>query len=134
VDFVTDAHALLWHLYWPRRLGAAARSAFAGADEGRARIHIPALVVAECLMVAEKGRLPGATLAHLLPLLEELEGSDNYRLIELVPATVLASHRFARIADIFDRLIVTEAVLRGLPLLTKDPLIHDSGLVRAIWT
>jgi PIN domain nuclease of toxin-antitoxin system len=133
VDFLADAHAFLWQLYWPRRLGAAARRAFRATEEGNSRIHLPAHVLAECLMVVQKGRLPGATLADLLPHLEALSHSRNYSLLSLQPSTVLASHRYAAIPDIFDRLTVTEGALRGLPVITRDPVIRDSGLVPTLW-
>jgi len=133
VDHITDAHALLWHLYWPQRLGGAAQRVFADADAGQARIHVPAVVVAEAVMVAQKGRLPGASLEHLLPHLRAMAESDNYPLLPLLPETVIASHVYTTIPDIFDRLIVTEAIARGLPLITRDPVIRQSGLASTIW-
>jgi PIN domain nuclease of toxin-antitoxin system len=37
------------------------------------------------------------------------------------------------IPDIFDRLIVTEAVLLDVPVITRDPVIRDSELVPTVW-
>lgn len=59
--------------------------------------------------------------------------SDNYLLNPLLPRTVLQSLSLASIPDIFDRLIGTEALVRGLPLLSRDPNLRDSGLVATIW-
>ncbi|PON14190.1 hypothetical protein C2W62_30405 [Candidatus Entotheonella serta] len=59
VEYLTDAPALLWHLYRPQRLGEQARQVFADADAGQACIHVPAVVAAEVLMVVQKGRLRG---------------------------------------------------------------------------
>ena len=132
-ELVTDTHALLWHLYLPSRLGAAARAAFAETDAGRNRIYIPALVVAESLMVVQKGRLEGVELETLVAHLGAAFRSDNYVLSDLEARMVLDSHPFAVIPDIFDRLIVVEAVSRGLSLLTRDPVIRDSGLVPTVW-
>jgi PIN domain nuclease of toxin-antitoxin system len=133
VNYVTDAHALLWHLYWPPRLGRAAQQVFSDADAGKACIHVPAVVVAEVVMVVQKGRLPGASLDHLLPHLRAMAESHNYPLSSLLPETVIASHVYTSIPDIFDRLIVAEAISRGLPLLTRDPVIVQSGLVSTVW-
>ena len=36
-------------------------------------------------------------------------------------------------ADPFDRLFVAEAIVLGVPLITKDGIITDSGVVRVIW-
>lgn len=132
-ELVADTHAFLWHLYLPARLGAAAREAFAETDAGRTRIYIPALVVAESLMVVQKGRLAGVQLETLVAHLSAALHSDNYVLPDLEAKMVLDSHPFVVIPDIFDRLIVVEAVARGLPLLTRDPVIRGSGLVPTVW-
>jgi len=36
-------------------------------------------------------------------------------------------------ADPLDRLIVTKAIVLGVPLITKDGSITDSGVVRVVW-
>jgi PIN domain nuclease of toxin-antitoxin system len=120
-------------LYWPQRLGSAAQQVFSDADAGQVCIHVPAVVVAEAIMVVQKGRLPGASLDHLLPHLRAMAASDNYPLLPLLPETVIASHQYTIIPDIFDRLIVTEAILRDVPLVTRDPVIRQSGLISTIW-
>jgi PIN domain nuclease of toxin-antitoxin system len=132
-EYVTDTHALVWSMYAPSRLGKAALSAFAAADAGSARIYVPAVVLAETIMVVERGRLPGVTPAHLLPRLSAMHTSDNYPLASLLPAVVLASHTLTLIPDIFDRLIVAEALHRGIPLLSKDEVIQRAALVTTVW-
>lgn len=132
-EYVTDTHALVWSMYAPSRLGSAAQQAVAATDAGAARIHVPAVVVAETIMVVERGRLSGITLAHLLPRLEAMRTSDNYRLESLLPEVVLASHALTAIPDIFDRLIVAEAIHRGTPLISKDTVIRRSALVTTVW-
>ncbi|WP_437594216.1 type II toxin-antitoxin system VapC family toxin [Sorangium sp. So ce1000] len=132
-EYVTDTHALVWSMYAPSRLGNAAQQAIAATDAGAARIHVPAVVVAETLMVVERGRLSGITLAHLLPRLEAMRTSDNYRLAPLLPDVVLASHTLTAIPDIFDRLIVAEALHRGTPLISKDTVIRRSALGTTVW-
>lgn len=89
MNYLTDAHALLWHLYWSQRLGSAAQRVFLDADTGQVCIYVPAVVVAEAIMVVQKGRLPGASLDHLLPHLRAMAASDNYPLSPLFPETVM---------------------------------------------
>jgi PIN domain nuclease of toxin-antitoxin system len=132
-EYVVDTHALVWSMYDPARLGRAAAAVFTEVDAGRARLHVPVVVVAEVLMVVERGRLPGVATAHILPQLEAMRTSDNYNLVPLLPDVVIGSHTLNAIPDIFDRLIVAEALTRGLPLISKDRVIRGSGLVATIW-
>jgi PIN domain nuclease of toxin-antitoxin system len=46
---------------------------------------------------------------------------------------VIASHTLTAISDIFDRLIVADTRRLGVPLLSRDTTIRDSGLVTTIW-
>lgn len=133
MNYISDAHALLWHLYWPQRLGKAAQQVFSDVDAGQAIICIPAVVVAEVIMVVQKGRLSGASLDHLIPYLHSMNRSKNYPLTPLLPKIVIASHEHTIIPDIFDRLIVTEAILKDLPVITRDQTIRESGIVSTIW-
>ncbi|MFO1350947.1 MAG: hypothetical protein U1F68_09850 [Gammaproteobacteria bacterium] len=121
-------HTLLWHLYWPQHLGGAAQHIFADAEAGKACIHVPTVVVAEALMVAQKGCLPGVSLDRLLRHLRAMADSDNYPLSPLLPEAVIASHAYTIIPDIFDRLVVTEAIACNIPVLTRDPVIQQAGL------
>lgn len=61
-EYVADTHALLWHFHSPERLGTAAREAMAEVDEGASLAWIPAVVMAEAIMVAERRRIAGLTV------------------------------------------------------------------------
>ncbi len=52
--YVIDTHALIWYLRGSDRLGAAARAAFDDVTSGRAHMVVPAIVLAELVMLAEK--------------------------------------------------------------------------------
>lgn len=132
-EYVADTHALLWHFHAPERLGAAAREAMAEVDEGVSLAWIPAVVMAEAIMVAERGRIAGLTVDNLLTQFELFRDAENYRLSSLTPEVVLASHQLSMVRDIFDRLIVAEARERGLPLLTRDSIIRESQIVTTLW-
>jgi PIN domain nuclease of toxin-antitoxin system len=133
MDCVTDAHTLLWHLFLPRRLGPGARSALLAADSGASQIYVPAVVIAEMIMVIQRGRLPGVAIPQLLAELNALQAKTNYTLLPLLPETVINSHTLTAIPDIFDRLVVAEALRLGLPLITRDATIAGTGLVRMVW-
>jgi len=131
--YATDAHALVWHLAVPQRLAAGARAAFAEADDGASTIHVPAMALAECLMVAEKQCIPGFSIASFLRIVERVRFASNYRLGTLSPEIILGSAQLLAIPEVFDRLIVAEALALGVPLITKDQSIRDSGIIPTVW-
>lgn len=133
MEYVVDAHALLWYLFNQRRLGVAARAALLDGDSGTARIYLPAIVIAEMIMVVQRGRLPGISIPQLLVQLDMIQARTNYVPLALLPETVIASHILTTIPDIFDRLVVAEARRLDLPLITRDTTIGASGLVRVVW-
>jgi PIN domain nuclease of toxin-antitoxin system len=131
--YVVDTHALLWYLARPSRVGAGARRALERAEEGEAHVTVPALVVAEMLMVAQKGRIPGFTTAEFDMAMGALRDNGAYELSNLTPERVLLSRSLTAIPDIFDRLIVAEALALGVPVLTADPVIGATGYVPVLW-
>lgn len=133
MDYVADTHAMVWYLCAPSRLGNAALTVLSDAVTGNARIYLPAVVVAEMIMVIEKRRIPGITMSQLEIELELMHSSASYEFLSLFPETVIQSRTLTAIPDIFDRLIVAEAVRLGLPLITGDSVIHAAGLVTVVW-
>lgn len=49
-------------------------------DKGASLAWIPAVVMAEAIMVAERGRIAGLTVDALVSQLEALRDAENYRL------------------------------------------------------
>ncbi len=132
-EYVADAHVVVWYLFASNRLGKAARSALLDAEAGKAKIYIPAVAIAEMIMVVEKKRLPGAAMAPLITYLNWMQSQSRYDLLLLHPDVVLSSHTLTVIPEIFDRLIVAEALRLGLPLITSDSVIRASGVVNVVW-
>ncbi len=132
-EYVTDTHPLLWNLFTPKLLGRAAFAAFRAVDRGQAKLYVPAIVVSEMVMVIEKGRIPNTTMQDLLDEISLLELSPLHELLPLLHTTALASRTLTALPDIFDRLIVIEALRLGLPLITRDTVIRASGLVNVVW-
>jgi len=50
-----------------------------------------------------------------------------------VDAAILAPSLALPHADPFDRIIVATAKTLGIPLITRDANIADSGLVKVVW-
>jgi PIN domain nuclease of toxin-antitoxin system len=131
--YVCDTHALIWRLLDDRRLGSAAGAAFDSADAGTATIHIPAVVLAEMLMVAEKQRVAGWTRSEVELLVDAVSGASNYVLTELTPSLVLRSAELTIVPDIFDRLIATEAIVSGGTLISRDPVFASCNGLITTW-
>lgn len=130
---VADTQSLLWFFYDSKRLSPRARAAFREAESEGGRIFVPAVVVAEAIMVVQKGRLAGVSLEHFVAQLEAMPMSSNYELCPLLPGTVLDSLALRAIPDIFDRLIGAEAMVRGLPLVSSDPVFRELTQLKVVW-
>jgi len=133
MEYVADANAVAWHLFARQRLGKSAQTVFDDAEAGRSKIFIPAVALAEVIMVVEKRRLPGATMYQLEIDFALMRQSASYEFLPLFPDQVFASRTLTAIPEIFDRLIVAEALRLGLPLITSDSLIRASGVVNVVW-
>ena len=128
----TDTHALVYHLIGQsRRLGRRARAVFDRAERGRDTILIPFTALEEVMLLTEVGKI------HLpMPLRDLLISfmqADNFDLGVNDAQVLLEAAALTGIKDPYDRLIVSQARVAGLPLLTGDEEIQDSGLVRVVW-
>lgn len=130
--FVVDTHALIWFAAdLPRKLGRRARAAFQAFEAGAAVLHVPAPVVLETWFLARAGRIQLET--SLGRWWEEIAG-PSLVLEPLTAEDVLAAAGLAwHHKDVYDRLIVAAALRLGLPLITADSVIEESGLVSTVW-
>ena len=92
---------------------------------------IPFTALEEVLLLSEVGkiRLP----IPFRDLLISLTQADNFDLGVNDAALLLEAATFTTIRDPYDRMIIAQARVSGVPLITGDGLIHDSGLVRTVW-
>ena len=130
--YVTDTHALIHHVTdRKRRLGRRAGDIFDRADRGLDTIIVPFTVLEEVLLLSEIRRI------HIpLPFRDfviSLDKADNFDLGVNDTSILLEAATFTTIRDPYDRMIIAQARVAGLPLITGDDKIHDSGLVRTVW-
>jgi predicted nucleic acid-binding protein len=71
--FVADTHALVWYLGGSSQIGAQARAAFDGALQGEHRVDVPAIVLAELVMLAER-RPDSVDLPRIIETLRAMPG------------------------------------------------------------
>jgi PIN domain nuclease of toxin-antitoxin system len=132
MTYVTDTHALIHHVTdRKRRLGRRARDVFDRADRGLDTIIVPFTVLEEVLLLSEIGRI------HIPLSFREfvisLDKAENVDLGVNDTAVLLEAASFSTIRDPYDRMIIAQARVAGLPLITGDDKIHESGLVRTVW-
>jgi predicted nucleic acid-binding protein len=127
-EWVADTVALVVRLEG-RTLGAAATAAFDLAEAGKGTIHVPALIFAEIMYLAQKGRI-GIGLADVA---DYLNRHPNVKEAPLSLAVVQAASRIDDIRELHDRLIAATAMLLGLPLLTCDATLQASRWVTTLW-
>jgi PIN domain nuclease of toxin-antitoxin system len=128
-EYVTDTHGLLWYFTHPHRLGPHALAAFAEVHAGQANLLVPVIVLAELIFAIEGGHVH----TEFDPLLRALQAIPNVNIIDLTLARTLDLRTLTAIPEMHDRLIVAEAIARGLPLITRDQTITASGLVKTVW-
>lgn len=119
--FVSDTHALVWHLVEPKRLGQAARRSFTAADEGRALCQIPAVCLVEVSLLHERGRLRiGAA-----QVLEAVAGRAGYALLPLDMEQCIEFSALIGIKDPMDRLIAAAARVIKARLVSSDDVFDE---------
>ena len=129
IKYVLDTHSLVWSVLSPQKLGAKAARIIQAAGPGE--LAIPSAAIVELGRLLEVGtidlgaRRPSAVFAESLTYNAVLPTSLDAAL----KAPVLALPHL----DPFDRLIVAEALVLGVPLISKDGNITDSGIVRVVW-
>ena len=132
-EFVTDTHALLWHIFQSERLSPKAAKIFNQADNNEVRIFIPNIALVELVYLVEKARIPEKSIDNLIKLLEK--NPINYQLVQIELSTIRAMQSISRqlIPDMPDRIIAATALELGLPLITKDRKITEANLIEVLW-
>jgi PIN domain nuclease of toxin-antitoxin system len=124
VKILTDTHTLVWALTG-QPLGAAARAALAGSHFTASAANLWELV--------SKSRKPGALLADPLPWWEK------YVVAPRIPTLAIRIRHIRNLAglpdlhkDPFDRILVAQALVEGLTLVTKDAMLARYGAT-VVW-
>lgn len=132
--YVTDTHALHWHLVGNPKLSATAQQIFQAADRGQHQIVIPGIVLIEFIYLVEKGRLDRTYVDRLFAQLDQTDGgSYTVASLDLSIAQALWSVSRTLVPEMPDRIITATALALGLPLITRDNVIQRAALVPTIW-
>ena len=128
VRLVADTHAIVWHLTAPRRLGAAARRAFAAADEGRALCCVPAIALVEIALLQERRRIS----VGVAEVVRAIGGHPGYAVLALDADQAVEFASLAGLPDPMDRLVLAAALATGSRLVSVDPVFDRRGVER-VW-
>jgi PIN domain nuclease of toxin-antitoxin system len=123
-----DTHALLWALDDNRRLSARARSAIG--DEANEKI-VSAASAFEITTKHRLGKLPEA--AVLMPDFEAAIAPFGFTLLSITTAhAALAGSLDISHKDPFDRLLIAQALVEGVALVSNEAVFDRFGVER-IW-
>lgn len=128
---VADTHALIHHSTGGKRLGPVGRRLFQSAEERQAVIHVPAAVIWEMAFLARSRRVDLHRSVRVF--FDDLFSNPSFHPHDLDARQVLAAADWLQFRDPFDALICASAADLSLPLITRDTVIEESGLVKTVW-
>ena len=128
MQLLLDTHALLWWLSGDDALSAAARTAIADEDNG---IFISAASILEIATKHRIGKLPG--VAAIIADLDRVIADQGFIGLPInlrhgqVAGTLPGPHR-----DPFDRMLIAQAMLENLVLVSNEQAFDAYGVAR-LW-
>ena len=125
---VTDTHSIIWYFTEDSRLSQKALEAFEETiKEGI--IIVPAVVLAEIMYIAEKGK----TSLTFGETLQKIEESDNFSIAPLDIEILKVAAKIGVVLEMHDRLIIATALYHDVSLVTKDDQIRTAGICSTLW-
>jgi PIN domain nuclease of toxin-antitoxin system len=128
VRVLLDTHTLLWWLDGDRRLSRRARQTVA--DEAN-EVLVSAASAWEIATKVRIGKLPGA-----VDVAADVVGCLARQRFESLDITVLHAQRAGRLPgthrDPFDRMLIAQAQIEDLPIVTNDEVFDGYGVTR-LW-
>lgn len=121
MKLLLDSHAFLWWLAEDPKLSSKARQAVA---DPASAVYISAATVWELSIKAFWGKLDldGADLV------EEIEENDFIELPMTARHSLAAATLPRHHDDPFDRMLIAQAQIEGLTVVSRDPAFRDYGL------
>ncbi len=129
MEYLADTVAIVRHLRGHPALGSQAAQILRDADAGRHHVYLSAITLMEVLYLSEAKRVD----VRLNELIGYMSGSVNYEIVPVNADVVLAAAEVDDVPELHDRIIVGAAKWLGVPILTGDGIISESGHAQTIW-
>lgn len=117
MKYLLDTHTFLWSVCNTKALSKRARESIINPEN---EIYVSAVTLWEISIKTRVNKLSLAPLGteDLIPAAEQMQ----FELIELTPAEAISYHHLAEKdhSDPFDRMLVWQAISRGMGLISKD--------------
>lgn len=127
-SYVSDTMALvLW--IEKRKQSPLVKSIFKNIESGKAKLYIPAIVLAEIGYLSERKRIE----ISLIDIKRVLKNSENVEITPLSAEIIYSAFEIDDIPELHDRLISATARNLRLELITNDKVITDSKFIKTIW-
>jgi len=118
MKLLLDTHALLWSILQPSRLSAVSRRA---AQDRENEVFVSSVSLWEISIKARLGKIDliGLTTDDLIPSALQM----GFKLIDLSPEEAVTQGNLKEDThfDPFDRMLIWQAILRDLTLVSRDP-------------
>jgi PIN domain nuclease of toxin-antitoxin system len=129
---VLDTHAWVWLVNDPRQLSPAARRAAEKAQSSNA-IYLSSISAWEVALLAASGRIK-----LTIDVQDWIAGSEALPFFNFVPVDNAIFVRSVSLPGPFhndpaDRIIIATAMMKGMPIVTKDEKIRGYSKVKSIW-
>lgn len=128
---VTDTHPLLFHAAGGSRLGPRAKLLFTAAEERKAIVYVPMVVIWEVTLLARAVRVN--LHRPVRDFFADLFSNPSYQPHALDVSQIFEAGELRTLRDPFDALICAASRDLNLPLMTRDEAITESGQVKTIW-
>lgn len=126
--YVTDTHSLVWYFTDDPRLSSKALSAFSEA-ESDGNIIVPAVVLAEIMFIAKKGRIT----ISFAETLDKIGESENFIIAPLDADILKIADKIESDLEMHDKLIAATAIYYEAVLITRDENLSRSQIVTTVW-
>lgn len=130
-SIVVDTHTVVWYLLKSSRLSKNAYEAMDNVGEPE-NIVVPSVSLVEIIYLVEKSRIDKRAYGLLLEVLNDSRTGWILYPLDLGVAEAVSSVSRERVPDMPDRIIAATAAHLGLPLVTRDSRLHESG-IKTIW-